>query len=75
MGKRRGLNVVGAVGVVGGVGGRERGAGEAEQRGFVGKADDRREGVVGRSAPELRFIVGDTKKDRTGVKGGAAKSR
>ena len=44
MGKRRGLNVVGAVrvGVGGGVGGGERGAGEAERRGVVGKADDRR---------------------------------
>jgi hypothetical protein len=63
MGKRRGLNVVGAVGVGVGVGGRERGAGEAERRGVVGKADERREGVVGRTAPELRCIVDDTKTD------------
>jgi hypothetical protein len=64
---------VGAVGGVG-VGGGERRAGEAERRGFVGKADDRRGGVVERSAPELRFIVFDTKMDGTGVKDGAAKS-
>jgi hypothetical protein len=75
MGKRRGLNVVGAVGVGVGVGSGERGAGEAERRGFVRKADDRRGGVLGRSAPELKFIVGDRKKDGTGVKDGAAKSR
>ena len=63
MGKRRGLNVVGAVGVGVGVGGRERGAGEVERRGFVGKADERRGGVVGRTAPVLRFIVDHTKTD------------
>ena len=75
MGKRRGLNVVGAVGVGVGVGGRERGAGEAERRRVVRKADERRGGVVGRTAPELRVAVGDTKADGTGVKDGAAKSR
>ena len=65
MGKRRGLNVLvlGAVGVGGGAGGRERGAGETERREFVGKVDERRGGVVGRTAPELRRIVDDTKTD------------
>jgi hypothetical protein len=67
MGKHRGWNVVGAIGVRVGVGGGERGA--------AGEAGDQRGGVVGRSAPELRFIVGDMKKDGTGVKDGAAKSR
>ena len=44
MGKHRWLNVVGVIGVgVGvGVGVGERGAGEAERRGVVEKADDRR---------------------------------
>ena len=73
--ERRGLNVVGAVGVGVGVGGGERGAGEAEWRRVVRKADERRGGVVGRTAPELRVAVGDTKVDGAGGKDGAAKSR
>ena len=73
VGKRRGFNVVGAVGVGVGVGGRERGAGGAER--VVRKVDERRGGVVGRTTPELRCVVGDTKADGTGVKDGAAKSR
>ena len=52
------------------------GLGRRSEGGLSGRRTIEGGGVGGRSAPELRFIVGgDTKKDGTGGKDGAAKSR